>query len=53
MPSLTCARYYMISTLEESLSITTLHCDLAIATHAKKMHKKIFVVVHLEVLDND
>ena len=26
-------------TLEESLSITTLRCDLAIATHARKMHK--------------
>ena len=24
--------------LEESLSITTIHCDLAIATHARKMH---------------
>ena len=40
--------------LEESLSITTLRCDLAIATHARKMHKKkVFVVVHPEVLDND
>ena len=34
------------------------HCNwplrnLAIATHARKMHKKIFVVVHPEVLDND
>ena len=27
--------------LEESLSITTGRCDLAIATHARKMHKKI------------
>jgi hypothetical protein len=27
-------------TLEESLSITTGRCDLAIATHARKMHKK-------------
>ena len=26
--------------LEESLSITTARCDLAIATHARKMHKK-------------
>ena len=26
--------------LEESLSITTGHCDLAIATHARKMIKK-------------
>ena len=25
-------------TLKESLSITTGHCDLAIATHARKMH---------------
>ena len=40
-------------TLEESLSITTIRCDLAIATHARKMHKTIFVVVHREVLDND
>ena len=39
--------------LEESLSITTGRCDLAIATHARKMHKKVFVVVHPEVLDND
>ena len=38
--------------LEESLSITTIRCDLVIATHARKMHKKIiFVVIHLEVLD--
>ena len=43
----------LILTLEESLSITTGRCDLAIATHARKMHKKIFVVVHPEVLDND
>jgi hypothetical protein len=27
-------------TLEESLSITTGRCDLAIATHAREMHKK-------------
>ena len=40
-------------TLEESLSIATLRCDLAIATHARKMYKKTFVVVHREVLDND
>ena len=26
--------------LEESLSITIIRCDLAIATHARKMHKK-------------
>jgi hypothetical protein len=26
--------------LEESLSTTTSRCDLAIATHARKMHKK-------------
>ena len=30
---------YLLS-LEESLSITTGRCDLAIATHARKMHKK-------------
>jgi hypothetical protein len=30
-------------TLEESLSITTGRCDLAIATHARKMHKKISI----------
>ena len=28
-----------ILSLEENLSITTLRCDLAIATHARKMHK--------------
>ena len=39
--------------LEESLSITTARCDLAIATHTRKMHKNIFVVVHPEVLDSD
>ena len=39
--------------LEESLSIPTGRSDLAIATHARKMHKEIFVVVHPEVLDND
>ena len=39
--------------LEESLSITIGCCDLAIATRARKMHKKILVVVHPEVLDND
>jgi hypothetical protein len=39
--------------LEESLSITTGCYDLAIATHARKMHKNLFVVVHPEVLDND
>ena len=42
-----------INTLEESLSIPTGRCDLANATHARKMHKKIFVVVQWEVLDND
>jgi hypothetical protein len=26
---------------------------LAIVTHARKMHKNLFVVVHPEVLDND
>jgi hypothetical protein len=39
--------------VEESLSITTGRCDLAIATHARKMHKNLFVVVHPEVLDNN
>ena len=39
--------------LEESLFITTSRCDLAIATHARKMHKNLFVVVHPKVLDND
>jgi hypothetical protein len=39
--------------LEESLSITTSRCDLAIVIHARKMHKILFVVVHPEVLDND
>jgi hypothetical protein len=43
----------MQPTLEESLSITTGRCDLAIATRARKMHKNLFVVVHPEVLDND
>jgi hypothetical protein len=43
----------LVETLEESLSITTGRCDLAIATHARKMHKNLFVVVHPEVLDND
>ena len=38
-----------VKSLEESLSITTIHCDLAIATHARKK----FVVVHPEILDND
>jgi hypothetical protein len=36
--------------LEESLPITTGHCDLAIAIHARKMHKNLFVVVHPEVI---
>ena len=31
------------SPLEESLSITTGHCDLTIVTHARKMHKKILM----------
>ena len=43
----------MPMSLEESLSVTTGCCDLAIATHARKMHKTIFVVVHTEGLDND
>ena len=43
----------VVQSLEESLLITTGRCDLAIATHARKMHEKIFVVVHPEVLDND
>jgi hypothetical protein len=42
-----------VHALEESLSVTTGRCDLAIATHARKMHKNLFVVVHPEVLDND
>jgi hypothetical protein len=29
-----------LQALEESLSITTGRCDLAIATHPRKMHKK-------------
>ena len=29
----------LVLTLEESLSITTIRCDLAIATHARKMHR--------------
>ena len=45
--------YIEVVTLGESLSITTGHWDLAIATHARKMHKNLFVVVHPEVLDND
>ena len=44
---------YKVWSLEESLSITTGRCDLAIATHARKLHKKLYAVVHLEVLDND
>ena len=43
----------VLHSLEESLSITTGRCDLTVATHARKKHKKIFVVVHPEVLDND
>jgi hypothetical protein len=35
---------YVLVSLEESLSITTGHCDLAIATHARKMNKILFVV---------
>jgi hypothetical protein len=46
-------KFAFIPTLKESLSITTGRCDLAIATHPRKMHKNLFVVVHLEVLDND
>ena len=42
-----------LDALEESLSITTGRCDLAIVTHARKMHINLFVVVHPEVLDND
>jgi hypothetical protein len=33
-----------LPTLEESLSITTGRCDLAIATHARKMHKNLYYV---------
>ena len=37
--------------IEESLSITTNHCDLAIATHARKMHKKkINIIVNWSIL---
>jgi hypothetical protein len=35
--------YVKENTLEESLSITTGRCDLAIATRARKMHKKISI----------
>ena len=35
--------------LEESLSITTGRCDLAIATHARKMHKKISIWLSIGV----
>jgi hypothetical protein len=42
-----------LGSLEESLSITTGRCDLAIVTHDRKMHKNLFVVVHPEILDND
>ena len=38
------------TTLEESLSITTGRCDLAIATHARKMHKKINMIVNWSIL---
>ena len=34
---------FLVHALEESLSITTLRCDLAIATHARKVHKKISI----------
>jgi hypothetical protein len=34
-------RQTLFMSLEKSLSITTARCDLAIATHARKMHKKI------------
>jgi hypothetical protein len=38
-------------TLEESLSITTGRCDLAIASHARKMHKKnINMIVNYSIL---
>ena len=33
-------RHQRSMSLEESLSITTGRCNLAIATHARKMHKK-------------
>jgi hypothetical protein len=39
-----------IDTLEESLSITTGRCDLAIATHARKMHKKYQYDSQLSIL---
>jgi len=37
-----CMKFQPFS-LEESLSITTGRCDLAIATHARKMHKNISI----------
>ena len=38
-------------TLEESLSITTGHCELAIATHVRKMYKKnINMIVNWSIL---
>jgi hypothetical protein len=41
----------LASSLEESLSITTSRCDLAIATHARKMHKKIInMIVNWSIL---
>jgi hypothetical protein len=36
--------------LEESLSITTGRCDLAIAIHARKMHKNINMIVNWSIL---
>ena len=48
----TCTRLG-VPTLEEGLFITTGRCDLAIATHGRKMHKNLIVVVHPEVSDND
>ena len=47
------SKFVSVLSLEESLSITIGRCDLAIVTHARKMPKQIFVVVHPEVLEND
>jgi hypothetical protein len=40
-PYITLETNILIKALEESLSITTGRCDLAITTRTKKMHKKI------------
>jgi hypothetical protein len=41
--------FHTIHALEGSLSITTGHCDLAIATHARKMHKKLSIWLSIGV----